>query len=113
MKKNRVRISCIYTLSFEILVWGYGFLCVTLINLCAVIGMVFLPLMKKSFYTKLLMFMVALAVGTLAGSSLLFLIPEVSTYVLSQLSFALTMDSFSVLELFLPQDCVVKCFTTL
>ncbi len=40
--------------------------------------MVFLPLMKKSFYTRLLMFMVALAVGTLAGSSLLFLIPEVT-----------------------------------
>ena len=65
-------------INFSCTVWGFGFLCVTLINLCAVTGMVFLPLMKKSFYTRLLMFMVALAVGTLAGSSLLFLIPEVS-----------------------------------
>ena len=57
--------------------WGYGFLCVTVINLCALLGMVFLPLMKKQFYSRILMFMVALAVGTLAGSSILFLLPEV------------------------------------
>ncbi|KAK2161086.1 hypothetical protein LSH36_121g00043 [Paralvinella palmiformis] len=57
-------------------VWGYSFVCVTFINLCSLMGMVFLPLMHKSFYKKLLMFMVALAVGTLSGSSLLFLIPE-------------------------------------
>ena len=58
-------------------VWGIGFLCVTLINLCALLGMVFIPLMARSFYKRLLMFMVALGVGTLTGSSLLFLIPEV------------------------------------
>jgi len=57
-------------------VWGYGFLCVTLINLCSLMGLFFMPLMRRSFYHLLLMFMVALAVGTLAGSSLLFLIPE-------------------------------------
>lgn len=57
-------------------VWGFGFLCVTLINLCSLMGLVFMPLMRKSFYQRLLMFMVALAVGTLAGSSILFLIPE-------------------------------------
>ena len=59
--------------------WGYGFLCVTFINLCALLGMVFLPVMNKKYYKKLLMYMVALAVGTLAGSSLLILIPDVST----------------------------------
>lgn len=67
-----------FALPFLWTVWGFGFLSVSLINICAVVGMVFLPLMKKAFYTQLLMFMVALAVGTLAGSSLLFLIPEVS-----------------------------------
>ena len=57
-------------------VWGYGFLSVTLINLCAILGIVFLPLMKRRFYQAMLLFMVALAVGTLSGSSLLVLIPE-------------------------------------
>lgn len=57
-------------------VWGFGFLCVTLINLCSLLGMVFIPFTKKPIYKKLLMFMVALGVGTLTGSSLLFLIPE-------------------------------------
>ena len=58
-------------------VWGYSLLCVTIINICSLMGLVFLPLMKKDYYSRLLMYMVALAVGTLAGSSILFLIPEV------------------------------------
>ena len=66
-----VCIICVFS------VWGASFVCVTLINLCALLGMVFIPLMKKSFYKRLLMFMVALGAGTLTGSSLLFLLPEV------------------------------------
>ena len=77
------RLNHIHLVLFAIclclfLVWGIGFLCVTLINLCALLGMVFIPLMRKAFYKRLLMFMVALGAGTLTGSSLLFLIPEVS-----------------------------------
>ncbi|CAG5120647.1 unnamed protein product [Candidula unifasciata] len=56
--------------------WGYTFLFVTLINLCSLTGAVVLPCMKLKSYKLVLMFMVALAVGTLAGSGLLFLIPE-------------------------------------
>ncbi|XP_048728095.1 metal cation symporter ZIP14-like isoform X3 [Ostrea edulis] len=56
--------------------WGYGFLFVTIINICSLAGVVVLPFMKKTFYIKLLIFMVALAVGSLAGSGLLVLIPE-------------------------------------
>lgn len=56
--------------------WGYSMLFVTLINLCSLTGALILPCMKLARYKLLLMFMVALAVGTLAGSGLLFLIPE-------------------------------------
>ncbi|KAL3841541.1 hypothetical protein ACJMK2_019668 [Sinanodonta woodiana] len=56
--------------------WGYGILFVTIICLGSMIGIFVLPFMKKMVYKKILMFMVALAVGTLAGSAVLFLIPE-------------------------------------
>lgn len=56
--------------------WGYGFLLVTAINLCSLGGLVVLPFIHHSLYKKILIYMIALAVGTLAGSSLLFLIPE-------------------------------------
>ncbi|BFZ04904.1 hypothetical protein BsWGS_07943 [Bradybaena similaris] len=55
--------------------WGYSMLFVTLINLCSLTGAVVIPCMKMRIYKLVLMFMVALAVGTLVGSSLLFLIP--------------------------------------
>ncbi|XP_074659805.1 metal cation symporter ZIP8-like isoform X2 [Tubulanus polymorphus] len=57
-------------------VWGYGFLFVTVISGGSLIGVLVLPFMKKSFYETILTFMVALAVGSLAGSGLLFLIPD-------------------------------------
>ena len=57
--------------------WGFGFLFVTIINICSLAGAVVLPFMKKKFYVKILIFMVSLAVGSLAGSGLLVLIPEV------------------------------------
>ncbi|XP_070200088.1 metal cation symporter ZIP14-like [Littorina saxatilis] len=57
-------------------VWGYSFLMVTLINLCSLTGIMVLPCMKSSMYKVILMFMVALAVGTLVGSGVLVLIPE-------------------------------------
>lgn len=60
-------------------VWGYSFLFVTLINLCSLTGILVLPCMKSRLYKIILMFMVALAVGTLVGSGVLVLIPEVSS----------------------------------
>nr|KAG5694174.1 hypothetical protein BaRGS_016020 [Batillaria attramentaria] len=57
-------------------VWGYSFLFVTLINLCSLTGILVLPCMKMAIYKTMLMFMVALAVGTLLASGILVLIPE-------------------------------------
>lgn len=59
-------------------VWGYGFLCVTIISLCSLGGIAVLPVMNKSFYSTLLMFLIALGVGALVGNGLVCLIPEVS-----------------------------------
>ncbi|KAK3103100.1 hypothetical protein FSP39_016428 [Pinctada imbricata] len=56
--------------------WGYSILFVTIINVCSLAGAMVLPFMKKDLYHKILLFMVALAVGSLAASGLLVLIPE-------------------------------------
>ena len=51
-----------------------------LVSACSLTGVFVVPCMKGELYKKLLIYMVGLAVGTLAGSSLLFLIPEVNTF---------------------------------
>lgn len=58
-------------------VWGYGFLCVTLISLCSLAGASVVPFMKKTFYKRLLLYFIALAIGTLYSNALFQLIPEV------------------------------------
>lgn len=62
-----------------VLVWQYGLAFVTLINLLSLLGIFVIPVMNKSFYSTLLMFLISLAVGTLAASSIINLIPEVGT----------------------------------
>ncbi|KAL4224687.1 hypothetical protein ACF0H5_015383 [Mactra antiquata] len=57
-------------------VWGYGILCTTVISVCSLGGLIALPFVHKTVYNQILTYMVGLAVGTLVGSSLLFLIPE-------------------------------------
>lgn len=57
-------------------VWGYGFLCVTLISLCSLLGAGVVPFMKKSCYKRLLLFFIALAIGTLYSNAIFQLIPE-------------------------------------
>ncbi|XP_041442948.1 metal cation symporter ZIP14 isoform X1 [Xenopus laevis] len=57
-------------------VWGYGFLCVTVISLCSLFGAGLVPFMKKSCYKRLLLFCIALAIGTLFSNALFQLIPE-------------------------------------
>ncbi|XP_061672444.1 metal cation symporter ZIP14 [Syngnathoides biaculeatus] len=57
-------------------VWGYGFLSVTLISLCSLLGACVVPFMKKTFYKRLLLFFIALAIGTLYSNALFQLIPE-------------------------------------
>ncbi|KAH0623127.1 hypothetical protein JD844_031111 [Phrynosoma platyrhinos] len=56
--------------------WGYGFLCVTIISLCSLVGASVVPFMKKTFYKRLLLYFIALAIGTLYSNALFQLIPE-------------------------------------
>ena len=57
--------------------WGYGLLAVTIINITSVLGFFFKPCMGTTEYKRIMMYMVSLAVGTLSGSAMVFLIPEV------------------------------------
>ncbi|XP_013369271.1 PREDICTED: zinc transporter ZIP14 isoform X1 [Chinchilla lanigera] len=57
-------------------VWGYGLLCVTVISLCSLMGASVVPFMKKIFYKRLLLYFIALAIGTLYSNALFQLIPE-------------------------------------
>ncbi|XP_074065242.1 metal cation symporter ZIP14 isoform X2 [Macrotis lagotis] len=57
-------------------VWGYGLLCVTVISLCSLVGASVVPFMKKTFYKRLLLYFIALAIGTLYSNALFQLIPE-------------------------------------
>lgn len=59
-------------------VWGLGFLFVTIISMCSLLGVSVLPLMDKDFYKQLLTVLIGLAVGSLAASSLFHLIPQAS-----------------------------------
>uniref|UniRef100_A0A3Q2YSD4 Metal cation symporter ZIP14 n=1 Tax=Hippocampus comes TaxID=109280 RepID=A0A3Q2YSD4_HIPCM len=51
-------------------------LCVTLISLCSLVGASVVPFMKKTFYKRLLLYFIALAIGTLYSNALFQLIPE-------------------------------------
>ncbi|NXC49356.1 S39A8 protein, partial [Penelope pileata] len=57
-------------------VWGFGFLAVTIINLASLLGFVLTPLLKKSYFPKILTYFVGLAVGTLFSNAIFQLIPE-------------------------------------
>ncbi|XP_056313438.1 metal cation symporter ZIP14 [Danio aesculapii] len=57
-------------------VWGYGLLCVTVISLCSLVGASVVPFMRKTFYKRLLLYFIALAIGTLYSNALFQLIPE-------------------------------------
>ena len=62
-----------------LLVWGYGFAAVTIISITSLAGVATIPFVGKKMYKKILAMLVALAVGTLAGDSLLHVIPHVRT----------------------------------
>lgn len=57
-------------------VWGYGFLSVTVINLASLLGLILTPLIKKSYFPKILTYFVGLAIGTLFSNAIFQLIPE-------------------------------------
>ena len=49
---------------------------ILLISLCGVFGVIVIPIMQRVFYQHLIQFLIALAVGTLAGDALLHLLPH-------------------------------------
>ena len=67
----------INVLSLIIPVWGYGIGFCTLIVVISNIGVFLGPFMNTRIFKRLLMFCVALAVGTLAATGFIVLIPEV------------------------------------
>ncbi|XP_069017060.1 metal cation symporter ZIP8 [Embiotoca jacksoni] len=73
--------SCPFTtakalLPLDYMVWGYGFLAVTVINLASLLGLLLIPFTKKPYFPKVLTYFIALAIGTLFSNAVLQLIPE-------------------------------------
>lgn len=66
---------CLFFLFFS--VWGYSFLAVTVINLASLLGLLLVPLTKKSYFPKVLTYFIGVAIGTLFSNAVLQLIPEV------------------------------------
>ncbi|XP_067656029.1 metal cation symporter ZIP14-like [Haliotis asinina] len=56
--------------------WGYSLGVVLTVCLISNLGAFLTPLMNSSFFQKLLMFLVAIAIGTQAGAGIVVLIPE-------------------------------------
>ena len=59
------------------LVWSYGFAAAVVVSLCSVTGVMVIPFVNTVAYNKVIVFLIALAVGTLVGDSLLHLLPHV------------------------------------
>lgn len=57
-------------------VWLYSTLAIFLVSLCGLFGIAVIPIMDMHIYHHALQFLVALAVGTLAGDALLHLMPH-------------------------------------
>ena len=56
--------------------WMASTAAIVAISLCGVFGVLVIPIMQKVFYQHLIQFLVALAIGTLAGDALLHLLPH-------------------------------------
>ncbi|WAR02934.1 S39AE-like protein [Mya arenaria] len=65
-----------YTVPSSAQAWGYGIGFVTLICIVSNVGAFFTPIMDHRYFQRVLLYCVALAVGTLASTGLLVLIPE-------------------------------------
>lgn len=59
--------------------WLYATISIVIISMCGLVGVAIVPLTKSSSYDYILMFLVAVAVGTLAGDALMHLLPHALT----------------------------------
>lgn len=75
MRRWRTKALCWLFLCVS--VWGYSLAFATLIGIVSNIGAFLVPIMNTTYYKLVLMFMVALAVGCMTGTSLFVLMPEV------------------------------------
>lgn len=57
-------------------IWLAATSSILLISLCGIFGVIVIPIMQRVFYQHLIQFLIALAVGTLAGDALLHLLPH-------------------------------------
>lgn len=59
--------------------WLYATISILIISMCGLVGVAIVPLMRSSSYSTILMFLVAVAIGTLAGDALMHLLPHALT----------------------------------
>lgn len=72
------QLDCIDVLRPRCAVWGFGMLAVFVISCCSLAGLVIVPFLSHALYHRLLMVFEGLAVGSLLGSAVFHLIPQVS-----------------------------------
>ncbi|CAK9291415.1 unnamed protein product [Gordionus sp. m RMFG-2023] len=56
--------------------YGYGTVAVLLISLLSLLGVVLVPFLSKTYYSYLILGLIALAIGTMSGDAFLHLIPQ-------------------------------------
>lgn len=59
--------------------WLYASISILIISMCGLVGVAIVPLMRSNSYNYILMFLVAIAIGTLAGDALMHLLPHALT----------------------------------
>lgn len=60
-----------------ILVWSFGLFFVTAISLCALFGILVMRFLNKKVFNRFITFFVAVGVGSLSGSAVFHLLPQV------------------------------------
>ena len=68
--------NTLHTPAYDYQTWLAASGSILLISLCGIFGVLVIPIMQKLFYQHLIQFLIALAVGTLAGDALLHLLPH-------------------------------------